>query len=148
MRRGAVATYRSEQGFEAVSRILGVAGDTVAMHDGVPTVNRVAQRGVRPLRSIHPVRAGAGDPAEFAWQRAHLPGDTAGYAPTLRTWGPLVVPRGHVFMLGDNHEASLDSRYLGFIREDAVTGRAAWIYFSREPLTGEIYWNRVGRSIR
>lgn len=142
VRRGAPATYAADGGFEAVSRIVGVAGDTVSMERGVLTVNGASERGAAPIPTADHA------PVEAAWQRAHLVGDTAGYAPTLLTWGPLVVPAGHVFMVSDNRPRSLDSRSLGFIRTDAVTGRPVWIYFSREPLTGGIRWNRMGRSIR
>jgi signal peptidase I len=142
VQRGAAVTYVTGKGFEAVSRIAAVGGDTVSMRDGVLTVNGAVERGARPLPSGEDV------PTETAWQRAHLVGDTAGYAPTLLTWGPLVVPAGHVMMVGDNRTGSLDSRYLGFFPDEAVSGRAVWIYFSREPLTGGIRWGRIGRSIR
>jgi signal peptidase I len=59
-----------------------------------------------------------------------------------------VVPDGHVFTMGDEREASLDSRHLGFIPRERLTGRARWIYFSRESLTGEVRWHRIGSEIR
>lgn len=140
--RGAVATYMMREGGEAVSRIVAVGGDTVSMRDGVLTVNGRREQGRTPLP----------DPAyatpQTEWQRAHLVGDTAGYAPTLLTWGPLAVPAGHVFLVSDNRAQSLDSRYLGFIPAGEVTGHPVWIYFSREPLTGGIRWGRIGRSIQ
>lgn len=143
IQRGTAATYRMENGGEAVSRIAAVAGDTVGMRDGVLTVNGVRERrdAVRGY-----VSQAAGD--DFAWQRELLAGDTSGYAPTLLTWGPLVVPGGHVMLIGDNRPGSLDSRHLGFIPEYEITGRPVWIYFSREPLTGGIHWDRIGQSIR
>ncbi|MBL7879589.1 MAG: signal peptidase I [Chryseobacterium gambrini] len=38
-------------------------------------------------------------------------------------FGPVTVPQGKVFFLGDNRNASLDSRYIGFIDEKEITGR-------------------------
>lgn len=38
-------------------------------------------------------------------------------------FGPIVVPGGKLFLLGDNRNASLDSRYLGFVDENEVVGR-------------------------
>lgn len=140
--RTAVITYAMQDGGEAVSRIVAVGGDTVSMRDGVLTVNGRREQGRTPL----PIQSYA--PPEAQWQRAHLVGDTAGYTPTLLTWGPLAVPAGHVFIVGDNRAQSLDSRYLGFIPAAEVTGRPVWIYFSREPLTGGIRWRRIGRSIQ
>jgi signal peptidase I len=140
--RGAVVTYPMQDGGEAVSRIVAVGGDTVSMREGVLTVNGAREPGRAPVPSSEDA------PADGGWQRDYLVGDTAGYAPTLLTWGPLTVPAGHVFLVGDNRPRSLDSRSLGFIPAADVTGRPVWIYFSREPLTGGIRWDRIGSSIR
>ena len=41
-------------------------------------------------------------------------------------FGPTSVPRGRVFMMGDNRGNSLDSRYFGTVPETAIVGRAIW----------------------
>lgn len=140
-RRGMVVTRMTDEGFEAVNRIVGLPGDTLRMRDGALFVNGRAETGRVRARDY-------GVSEDFDWQRAHLVGDTAGYAPSVATWGPLVVPDGHVFTMGDDRENSLDSRHLGFIPRERLTGRARWIYFSREPLTGEVRWHRIGSAIR
>lgn len=140
-RRGMVVTRLADEGFEAVNRLVGLPGDTLAMRDGVLYVNGRAETGRARARDD-------GWPEGFDGQRDHLVGDTAGFAPTSAEWGPLVVPDGHVFTLGDNRSGSLDSRHLGFIPFERLTGRVGWIYFSREPLTGELRWHRVGRAVR
>ena len=55
-------------------------------------------------------------------------------------------------MMGDNREESLDSRYWGLVKRDAIEGRPLFIYFSynREsyrafPWVREIHWERIGR---
>ena len=45
-------------------------------------------------------------------------------------FGPLTVPKGELFMMGDNRDNSNDSRFWGTVRMDYVKGRAMFIYFS------------------
>ena len=44
--------------------------------------------------------------------------------------GQLIVPEGHYFVLGDNRDESLDSRYWGFVPRENVIGRPLLIYWS------------------
>jgi signal peptidase I len=45
-------------------------------------------------------------------------------------YGPVDVPEGHYFMMGDNRDNSQDSRYWGFLPRDYVKGKALFVYFS------------------
>lgn len=47
-----------------------------------------------------------------------------------RRYGPVTVPAGHYFMMGDNRDDSQDSRYWGFLPKSYVKGRALFIYWS------------------
>lgn len=45
-------------------------------------------------------------------------------------YGPVIIPPGHCFVLGDNRDNSQDSRYWGFLPIDHIKGRPWIIYFS------------------
>jgi signal peptidase I len=57
------------------------------------------------------------------------------------------VPPGHYFMMGDNRDASDDSRYWGFVPDDHIRGRAFFIWFNWDDIAS-LAFKRVGSGIR
>jgi signal peptidase I len=161
-RNGDVVVFRpayNQPVIDVVKRVVGVPGDTLRM------VETVLHRNGRPLDEPYLEPNYMPDvpmPAEgfpsFRWHLELMPAgvERAGYAPTRDNWGPLVVPPEHFFLLGDNRDQSLDSRYVGPIPRQVVRGRAIFIYFSYDPTSARPFprfltaarWGRIGKLIR
>jgi len=150
-----VFLYPKDVSRNYVKRLVGLPGDTVAMEHGVLVRNGVPQE--EPYVSHSGVDA---DPpsGQFEWQRRFLVRPAAArtaYRPSRDTWGPLVVPRAHYFMLGDNRDNSEDSRYWGFVPDSLVRGRPMIVYFSYEPestatlgILPHVRWRRLFERVR
>ncbi|MFH1764506.1 MAG: signal peptidase I, partial [Gemmatimonadota bacterium] len=89
----------------------------------------------------------------MVWQLEFLLPETdrESYQPTRDDWGPIVIPDGHYFMLGDNRDSSYDSRYWGPLEQWRIEGRVVLIYFSYNkpslrpfPWLREVRWGRIG----
>jgi signal peptidase I len=142
-----------ERDMKLVKRLVGMPGDLLEMRERV--LYRNGQAVDEPYLKHLPV---PDEPhAWMAWQTAHVaPGvDPATYQPTRDNWGPLVIPEDRYFMLGDNRESSLDSRYWGLLEGYRLEGRAVFIYFSYNrdsfrpfAFLREVRWGRVGDLIR
>jgi signal peptidase I len=69
----------------------------------------------------------------------------------MERFGPVVVPKDSLFVLGDNRDNSQDSRFWGFVNVSAVRGKALIIYFSwdgnAQKYLDEIRWRRLGKLI-
>ncbi|MBD0275056.1 MAG: signal peptidase I, partial [Acetobacteraceae bacterium] len=120
-----------------VKRLWGLPGDTLFMRGGLLYVNG-APRPQGPEMAQNP----AGDPSDrgydFTWQNRYALHGTrfdaqfgeAPAVPSVGNWGPLLVPAGHYFMLGDNRYASKDGRFWGFVPRGNLRGRPIFVYYS------------------
>ena len=140
-----------------VKRLVGLPGDTLHMRDAKLFVNGIEQR------QGYGANSEPGDPNEvselFDWQKqVGLKASRFGPAPAQPThdnWGPLVVPSGHYFMMGDSRYNSKDSRYWGVVPRENLRGRPLFVYYSWNadsdrplPFLTDIRWGRIGHWIR
>jgi signal peptidase I len=139
-----------------VKRLVGLPGDTLAMHNGTLVRNGKPQDEHAFVTHTDPGSDPSGE--EFGWQREFLLSRAtrnAPYHPSRNNWGPIVVPAKHYFMLGDNRDDSLDSRYWGFVADSLVLGSPMVVYYSYAPdstapldwLT-HVRWSRLGERVR
>lgn len=137
-----------EETLKLIKRLVGMPGDTLEMR------NRALYRNGQVVNEPYVIHSNVADETHpwMEWQRDYVTSDMDrnAYSPTRDTWGPLVVPEEHYFMLGDNREQSLDSRYWGLLEGWRLEGRAMFTYFSYNkgsyrpfPWIREVRWGRV-----
>jgi len=154
-RRGDIVVFRGHhEPIDLVKRLVGLPGDTLSMRAGMLLINGDAwDEGY--VRHTDP---GANGPHPWmTWQTEFLVDtiDLASYQPTRDDWGPIVVPTDRFFVMGDNRDESLDSRYWGFVDPASLKGKAVILYFSYDreafgpvPVFNNIRWSRIGDRLR
>jgi signal peptidase I len=140
-----------------VKRIQGVPGDTLYMRDGMLYLN--GDKRPLPFKTDTLSDPNGIDPL-FDWQKQYALKESrfgpAPAQPTHDNWGPLVVPAGHYFMMGDSRYDSKDSRYWGLVPRKNFRGRPLFVYYSYNandsdraaPFITDIRWSRLFTWIR
>jgi signal peptidase I len=143
--RGDVVVFRlpRDDSVDYVKRIIGLPGDRIQLIDGTVSINGapVRREHVADFVGENPCGPGSGASGQVRVEQwlETLPNgvsyDTlkcASFRGFPDTTGTYIVPPGHYFMMGDNREDSLDSRFpqVGYVPFDHIVGRVQTIFFS------------------
>lgn len=124
-----VVLFSPVDGTRLVKRVVALPGDKVEMRDNQLFVNgRLAKQS--PIAIASTDDSGAAEVLdEDLYGHNHkvmlMPEVMA-----VRSFGPIVVPKGNYFVLGDNRDNSNDSRFIGFIERRRIVGKAVAVAFS------------------
>lgn len=146
-RRGDIATFASPaDGICLVKRVIGVPGDTVELRQNRLTVNGVLAETSVTSSVMQPFGPGS-VPAKLARESVdgveHAIEILPGFPSPRSNYGPVTVPEGQFFVMGDNRDMSNDSRFIGMVALESFYGRCPGVAVSLDPDSG--YWPRWGR---
>jgi signal peptidase I len=123
-----VVLFSPVDGTRLVKRVVAVPGDEVEMRDNQLFVNgRIAKQS--PIAIVSSDAGSAYVLDEDLYGHNHRVMLTP-EIPAVRSFGPVAVPEGNYFVLGDNRDNSNDSRFIGFIERRRIVGEAVAVAFS------------------
>ncbi len=136
--------YPKDRSLDYIKRCVAVGGQTVEIIDKVLYVDGKPFNETLSTQHIYNLMPkGVPDPGIFP--------EGSNY--NRDNYGPFIVPDGYLFMMGDNRDNSLDSRYWGPLPEEYVIGKALVVYWSWDysisykEFIKKIRWNRIGDFI-
>lgn len=132
-KRGDVIVFRypEDEHKDFIKRIIGLPGDVIQIRNKVVYIN--------------------GEPFhDKPFTQRVDPGIIDGRINPRDNFGPITVPPHSYFVMGDNRDQSLDSRFWGYVQEHKIKGRAFLVYWSwngHGSLMEWIRWDRIGKII-
>ena len=116
--------YPNDPSVDYIKRIVGTPGDTIEV------------RNKQLFRN--------GEPVKESFIRFTEPDRIQ---PVRDNFGPVTVPADKYFVMGDNRDNSMDSRFWGLVDRSAIRAKAWRIYWSWGGL-GDIRWDRIGKAVQ
>ena len=127
-----VFRYPEDENKDFIKRVIGLPGDTILIQNKKVMVNgQILMDEAFTQRIDQGIIDGRINPRD--------------------NLGPVTVPPNSYFVMGDNRDQSLDSRFWGFVKMDKIKGRAFLVYWSwngHGNWTNWIRWERIGQLIR
>lgn len=132
--RGDIIVFRfpEDEDKDFIKRVVGLPGDTVQIRNKMVSVNGALLD-------------------DQAYTQRIDPGVIDAHVNPRDNFGPVTVPEDAYFVMGDNRDQSLDSRFWGFVRAEKIRGKAFRIYWSwsgQGMWTEWVRWDRLGKAIQ
>ncbi len=150
--RGEIVTFYSPKDEKLlIKRVIGTPGDVIAMRNNQLYINDdPATYDTLDGEIIHQLDLFQRHRHAFFFEQYDDVRHPVMMRPSppnhYNSFGPIEIPPGHYLMLGDNRDNSADSRAIGLVSRDRITGRAHTIAFSVD--YDDYYLPRVDRFIR
>ena len=119
-----VFIYPNDRSKDFIKRVIGIAGDKIEIKNKRIFINDKEYSDSYGVYSDNLIYPGAIQPRD--------------------NFGPVTVPQGSLFVMGDNRDESSDSRYWGFVDIKDVEGKAFIIYWSWNHEDNNLRWRRLG----
>jgi len=122
-----VFIYPKDRTIKFIKRVIGVGGDTIEIKDKKIFINRKEYSDSYGIYSDTIILPASLQPRD--------------------NFGPVTVPEKSIFVMGDNRDESLDSRFFGFVDLKDIEGKVFMIYWSWNRIENTVRWERIGLKI-
>jgi signal peptidase I len=148
-----VFKYPENEAKDFIKRVVGLPGDKIEIKKGVLFINDQPIR-TTDLGVFNSNDQGTASPYH---QKPKLLQEQLGtinheilylHDQSSYNFGPILVPKSAVFVMGDNRDNSQDSRVWGFVQENKILGKALIIYWSWDGNDRWVRWERIGNLIK
>jgi signal peptidase I len=156
-KRGDIIVFKfpEDESKNFIKRVVGVPGDKIEIRKGVLLIND------QPVPLSEVKESGEkeqGGGQTFPWGKPRLFDEQLGSVThrmqylrdqSGNDFGPVLVPKESVFVMGDNRDNSQDSRVWKFVKYEKILGKALIIYWSWDGNDGRwLRWERIGNLIK